>query len=113
LREIEGERKCCYNKFIQDPDPGSDPKLCEKSDPDPEKSFRIHNTGYLGISDQVGMGESELLEAPAEEEGRAGVGPPLVPLQQGRAQDIARRQCRVVFVLPITDYQLVLQQLKG
>jgi hypothetical protein len=31
-REIEGERKVFYNKFIQDP--GSDPKLSEKSDPD-------------------------------------------------------------------------------
>jgi len=37
LREIEGERKGCYKKFIKDPDPGSDPKLCEKSDPDPKK----------------------------------------------------------------------------
>jgi hypothetical protein len=26
-REIEGERKGCYNKFIQDPDPESEPKL--------------------------------------------------------------------------------------
>ena len=38
-REIEGERKGCYNKFIQDPDPdpdlGSDPKLSEKLDLDP------------------------------------------------------------------------------
>jgi hypothetical protein len=38
----------CVYVFIQDPDPesdpGSDPKLCEKSDPDPKKSFRIHNT---------------------------------------------------------------------
>jgi hypothetical protein len=59
------------------------------------------------------MGESELLEAPAEEEGRASVGPPLVPLQKGRPQNIARRQCRVVFALPITDNQLVLRQLKG
>jgi hypothetical protein len=27
----------CVYVFIQDPDPGSDPKLCEKSDPDPKK----------------------------------------------------------------------------
>jgi hypothetical protein len=27
----------CLCVFIQDPDPGSDPKLCEKSDPDPKK----------------------------------------------------------------------------
>jgi hypothetical protein len=35
-REIVGEGKGCYNKFIQDPDPESDPKLAEKSDPDPD-----------------------------------------------------------------------------
>jgi hypothetical protein len=28
----------CVYVFIQDPDPGSDPKLCEKSDPDPKKN---------------------------------------------------------------------------
>jgi hypothetical protein len=27
----------CVYVFIQDPDPESDPKLCEKSDPDPKK----------------------------------------------------------------------------
>jgi hypothetical protein len=26
----------CVYVFIQDPDPGSDPKLCEKSDPNPD-----------------------------------------------------------------------------
>jgi hypothetical protein len=34
------------SKITQDPDPGSEQKLSEKSDPDtdPKKSFRIHNT---------------------------------------------------------------------
>jgi hypothetical protein len=35
-REIDGERKGCYNKFIQDPDSESEPKLPEKSDLDPQ-----------------------------------------------------------------------------
>ncbi len=50
----------CVYVFIQDPDPESDPKLCEKSDPDPKKSFRIHNTGFFtpghyesGIQDKI------------------------------------------------------------
>ncbi len=47
-REIEGERKGSYNKFIQDPklseksdpDPGSDPK---KIIPDPQHCLLVHN----------------------------------------------------------------------
>jgi hypothetical protein len=31
-----------FEKFIYDPDP--DPKPIEKYDPDPKKTFRIHNT---------------------------------------------------------------------
>jgi hypothetical protein len=34
-REVEGERKGCYKKIIQDPE--SEPKLLQKSDPDPKK----------------------------------------------------------------------------
>ncbi len=48
----------CVYVFIQDPDPESDPKLCEKSDPDPKKIIPDPQHCFMGMATKLRIGDS-------------------------------------------------------
>ncbi len=54
-RKIEGERKGCYKKFIQDPDPETN--FLKSRIRIRKKSFRIHNSVRGAVTDRKSVTE--------------------------------------------------------